>query len=421
MIELSEIQRLFDVQRNHRHVVKAATGEQRIQRLRSLREQLLAHEKEIAQAIYDDLGRPLDNRDEFDTVLGNIEKAENELAQWMAPVPVEKSPSSPEAHSIFIKYEPRGNVLLFGTWDFPIGMFFSPLIAAITAGNVVIAKTSSLTPASGQVICDVVRAAFDEAEVAVINDTEVSTPDGTRRTNDVLLDMPFDHVFLTGSPRVGREIVAKAAKNLTSFTLELGGKSPAILDATADLDAIMPHLIFGKNYNHGQTCLTVDYLWLPTAMRETFIEKYVAAVRETYYVGDDYQWERDARFVNKKNFDRVRGYLDDAVARGAKVAFGGQADEEHLVIEPTVLTDVPAEAEIVREEIFGPILPIFTYDDEQEIYAHFATLGKPLASTSTRRTTSSSTGCWRTARPAASRSTATRSPTGPSRTCRSAA
>ncbi|MFI5611696.1 aldehyde dehydrogenase family protein [Amycolatopsis sp. NPDC051903] len=378
MIDLDEVQRLFTGLRAQRRPMRHTSAAQRIERLARLRAELLARQEEIAQAIHSDLGRPLGDRSEVDTVVGNIDKARAELAEWMKPLPIEKSPSSPEAERIFVKYEPRGVVLLFGTWDFPIGMFFSPLVQAVSAGNVVLAKTSSMAPATGRVIEQIVRTVFDEREVAVVNTEEVATPDGTRDANDVVLDLPVDHIFLTGSPRVGKIIVERAARHMATFTLELGGKSPAILDHTADLDLVAEAFVGGKVYNHGQTCLSVDYVWVPEDLRDTLVEKYVAAVQKAYYDNGTFQWRRDGRFVDKRNYDRVTGYLEEAIARGATVAFGGTTAPENLVIEPTVLLDVPRDTKVIQEEIFAPILPVLTYTDEEEIFAHSDSLGKPL-------------------------------------------
>ncbi|MFR0357647.1 aldehyde dehydrogenase family protein [Streptomyces sediminimaris] len=379
MLEPDEIQRIFQAQRSHRRVMRHTTAAERVERLERLRAEILKRQDEIGRAIHEDLGRPADNRDEIQTVMGNLDKVRDELADWMAPLPVAKSPATPSAERVFVRYEPRGVVLLFGTWDFPIGMFFSPLIQAVAAGNVVLAKTSSMAPATGEVIERIVRAVFDEREVAVFNDDDVSTRDGVRGTNDVLLDLPVDHIFLTGSPRVGKIIVEKAARHMASFTLELGGKSPAIVDRTIDLGLVAQAFLGGKIYNHGQTCLSVDYAWVPADLRDAFVETYVTAVKGAYYdEAGEFQWQRDGRFVDKRNYERVKGYLDEAIARGATVAFGGRTDADNLVIEPTVLVDVPRDTQIIQEEIFGPILPVLTYTDEEEIFAHSDALGKPL-------------------------------------------
>jgi aldehyde dehydrogenase (NAD+) len=372
------IERVFRGLRANRRTLRHTTAEERVEVLERLRTAVVGHADRIGKAIHEDLGRPADNRDEVATVLGNLDKAAAELADWMKPLTVEQSIAAPAAKRVFVQYEPRGVVLLFGTWDFPIGMFFSPLIQAVAAGNAVLAKTSSMAPATGEVIADIVREVFPENHVAVVTEDETRTAQGVRPTHEVLLDLPVDHIFLTGSPRVGRQIVAAAAKHLATFTLELGGKSPAVIDSTADLDHAARQMLAGKVYNHGQTCLSVDYVWVPEGLRDAFVEKVTAVVRDAFYEDGVFQWQRDGRFVDRRNFERVKGYLDQAVARGATIASGGATDPEHLVIEPTVLVDVPAGCDLLREEIFGPILPVLTYTDEEEIYAHADTLGKPL-------------------------------------------
>ncbi|MFD2495084.1 aldehyde dehydrogenase family protein [Amycolatopsis jiangsuensis] len=378
MIDISEIDRIFHGLHGRRRAMRHTTAAERIERLERLRRELLARQEDIARAINADLGRPIEDRSEVAALQSNIDKARDNLAAWMQPQPVEKSPSSPEAERVFVKYEPRGVVLLFSTWNFPLSMFFSPLIQAVSAGNVVLAKPNPVTPATAVVIEEIVRAVFDEREVAVINADEIATPDGPRDANDIVLDLPVDHIFLTGSPRVGRIIVEKAAQHMASFTLELGGKNPAIVDRTADLDHVAEVFVTGKLFNHGQNCLAVDYAWVPEALRDQLVEKYVAAVRKQYYEDGVYRWRQDSRLVDKRNYERVKGYLDEAIAAGAKVAFGGGTDPENFVIEPTVLVDVPAGSRIIQEELFAPILPVLTYVDEEEIYEYVDSLGKPL-------------------------------------------
>ncbi|MEU3982795.1 aldehyde dehydrogenase family protein [Streptomyces sp. NPDC026672] len=378
MIETVQIQAAFQALRAGRRAMRATTAEQRIELLENLRAEIQRRKTDIIEAIHQDLGRPLTDEGEFATIMGNIDMVHAHLKEWMEPVTVEKSPTSPEAEAIYIKYEPRGVVLLFGTWDFPFGMFFSPLIQAVAAGNTVLGKTSSMAPASGTVAAEIVRAVFGPDQVAVFEADDVETTADGRSLNNVLLDLPVDHIFLTGSPKVGKEIVKAASRHLATFTLELGGKSPAILDETADLDLAAGAFVGGKAGYQGQTCLSVDYVWVPEGLRDTFIEKYAAALQRAYYVDGEYQLDRDQRIVNRRNYDRVKGYLTEAVERGAKVAFGGSTWDDELTIEPTVLLDTPLDTDVVQEEIFGPILPVMTYTDVEEIFAHSDSLGKPL-------------------------------------------
>lgn len=197
MIDTNDLQRIFARLRANRRSIRHSGAEERIARLERLRTEVADRAADIGEAIHADLGRPADNRDEIETVMGNLDKVAVELADWMKPVQVPQTPDLPPAKDIYVQYEPRGVVLLFGTWDFPIGMFFSPLIQAIAAGNVVLAKTSDLAPATAAVIAEIVRAAFAEDEVAVVTEADDIT-------NDDLLELPVDHIFLTGSRRVGR-------------------------------------------------------------------------------------------------------------------------------------------------------------------------------------------------------------------------
>lgn len=378
MLDIEEVNAIFSAQRANRRTVRDTTVEQRIERLSALKGEIVRRAGDIGEAIHADLGRPRDNRDEVNTVIGNIEKATAELTEWAAPLEVPVSPGLPPARRAFVQFEPRGVVLLFAVWNFPIGMCFSPLVQAIAAGNVVMVKANPLAPSTGQVIAEIVQAVFPADEVAVFVDEEVAEPQGPRQMNDVLSELPIDHVFLTGSPRVGKIVAAAAAKNLTTVTLELGGKSPAIIDRSGDLDLVSRELVGAKLYNHGQTCLSVDFLWVPAELRDDLAGKYAEAVRHAFYEADRFCYERDSRFVDKRNYERVRGLLEDAVQRGAKIAFGGRCNEDALVIEPTVLVDVPLDADILREEIFGPVLPVLGYIDEREVWDHLDTLSKPL-------------------------------------------
>lgn len=363
------IQRVFDLQRHNQWSARKTTAEQRKQILLRLREALTARTDDIVKALAEDMGRPTNVAAlEVFQPIRKIDETIKHLDEWMAPTPVN---DLVQASSAVIRWEPRGVVLLFGPWNFPISLVFEPLVAILAAGNTVIVKPNEVAPASSHIAAEIIRDVFDEREVAVI--------EGGVDVAEALLQLPFDHVFLTGSPKVGRAVMAAAAKNLASVTLELGGKSPAIIDVNTDLDPVVEQLGIAATINSGQVCLSVDYILVPNKLRDELVTKLSAFFRNAFYVDGVYQASRNSRIVNEANFKRLKGYLDDAVERGAVVEFGGQVNEETLVIEPTILIDVPAEADILSEEIFGPIVPVVGYDDVEEVVGHTRGGTKPLA------------------------------------------
>lgn len=364
-----EIDRVFALQQDHQWLVRNSTAEQRKDRLRRFREVLVKYENEIRNALVSDLGRPAEESMTFElaVTLADIDEAIEHLDDWMKPVPVQTSNPDGQAYLI---YESRGVVLVFGSWNFPISLLFTPMVPMIAAGNCVIAKPNELTPASSAVAAKILREAFDEREVAVF--------EGGIDVANALLERPFDHIFLTGSPAVGKIVMTAAAKHLASVTLELGGKCPAILDDSANFDTAVSEIATGRLTNNGQTCLCVDYVALPEALRDRFVNALQKNWRDSFYDGDTFIADRNSRMVNLRNFLRVKGYIDDAVARGARVAFGGVCNEENLTIEPTILLDTPPDALVMQEEIFGPVLPIVTYRDVSEVYSLIRKSGKPL-------------------------------------------
>lgn len=365
----SEIEQLFAAQRSHQWVLRASSAEDRKRRLGKLRAALLAHSDDIAAALYSDMGRPQELAAmEVAMPVGKIDEVILHLDEWMEPTPVT---DLAQASSAVIRWEARGVVLLFAPWNFPISLLFEPLIAIIAAGNTAIVKPNEVTPASSAIAATIIREVFDEREVAVV--------EGGIEQSEALLELPFDHIFLTGSPRVGRTVMAAAAKNLSSVTLELGGKSPVIVDETTDFETAIPQFGIAKMLNGGQVCLSADYILVPASRRDQLVAQLSGFFTAAFYADGAYQVASNSRIVNRGNFDRLKGYLDDAVERGATVAFGGKVDEDALSIEPTILIDVPADSSILSQEIFGPLLPVIAYDSADDVIEHVRGGTKPLA------------------------------------------
>ena len=364
-----DIQRVFAAQQANSWAVRKSTADTRKAHLLRLREAVVKHADAIQTALLEDMGRPVDENGSFETagILASIDQAVEHLAEWMAPVPV----NATVAASAYVRYEAKGVVLLFSAWNFPFTLLFEPLVPMIAAGNTVIVKPNEVAPASGRVAADILREVFAENEVAVFEgDVDVA---------EMLLELPFDHIFLTGSPRVGRTVMAAAAKHLASVTLELGGKSPLVVDETSDFGDAIQQMGYGKSFNGGQVCISPDYVLVPNSRRDEFVAQLSEFYRQTLYVDGVYQPERTSRVINERGFQRLQSYLTDAKARGAKVAFGGNTDASKLLMEPTILLDVPNDADVLQNEIFGPLLPVIGYDDTEAAIAYVQSGTKPLA------------------------------------------
>ena len=370
LISKEEFSRVFNLQKKYSWELRKSTAVDRIKTLERLKASLKKHREDLAQALNKDLGRPIATGGYFETdmTIGIIDDTIAKLASWMAPTKVEELGN---AESAYIRYESRGVVLLFGAWNFPVVLLFEPLVTILAAGNTAIAKPNELTPAVSSLSAKIIRETFEEHEVAVF--------EGDPAVANALLELPVDHIFFTGSPSVGRTVMAAAAKHLSSVTLELGGKSPLVLDEKYSIEAAMPSLLGGKYFNNGQVCISPDYALVPNSRIDDFVDAFKNAIQGMFYVDGKFQPERNAHMINERGFDRNKGYIDDAVKRGARIAFGGSSDRETLSIEPTILVNIPADADVLNDEIFGPILPIIGYDDPAEVLEIIQSKTKPLA------------------------------------------
>jgi len=368
---MTTIERVFALQRAHKWTVKNSTAAERKAKLERLREAMLANAEAIRRALHADLRKPeAEAAGEIGSVENDINDAIEHLESWMAPVEITPAPVFAGARARIV-YEARGVCLVFGPWNFPFQLLFEPLVPVIAAGNTAILKPNELAPATSRISTEIIRAVFDEREVAVF--------EGGIELANGLLALPVDHVFFTGSPKVGRAVMGAAARHLSSVTLELGGKCPVILDETTDLAAAAATIAAARCYNSGQVCLCPDIAWVPASKRDALVAHLDSAVRSMLYQNGELNKSAFGRMVDRRNFDRVKGYLDDALERGATLAFGGTTEADDLTIHPTVLLDVPADARIMKEEIFGPILPIQGYRTPDEVCAAVQGGGKPLA------------------------------------------
>ena len=260
--------------------------------------------------------------------------------------------------------EPYGVVLIMAPWNYPVQLCLMPLVGAISAGNCAVVKPSAYAPESSRVISKLIESAFPTGFVTAV--------EGGREANKALLDEPFDYIFFTGSVAVGKTVMEAAAKRLTPVTLELGGKSPIIVDETANLPLAARRIAFGKVLNAGQTCVAPDYLMIEKSVEAPFIEEYKKALASFFPEGD---MSGMVRIINDKHFERVCNILDNS----GNVVIGGARDAETRFIEPAVLTDVPIDSPAMQQEIFGPVLPVLPYEKLDDCIDFIRSRPKPLA------------------------------------------
>nr|WP_208559509.1 aldehyde dehydrogenase [Marinilactibacillus kalidii] len=338
----------------------------RIEALKRLGESLKEHEQQLIEALKKDL-----NKSAFETysseigmVLQELRFTMRNLKKWMKPKRV-KTTFTHTGSKGTVYADPYGVALIIGPWNYPIQLILAPLIGAIAGGNCAMIKPSELTPETSKVLKKVINRAYPERYIAVV--------EGDAETTQDLLTEKFDYLFFTGSVQVGKIVMEAAAKNLTPLTLELGGKSPAIVHEDADLKLAAKRIAWGKFMNAGQTCVAPDYLYVHQSVKQAFIDQLIRETREIY--GETpIENEAYTHIVNQKHFNRLKSYLNQG-----HVLYGGQVKGEALVIEPTILEQVSFEDEVMQEEIFGPILPIITYETISEVIEGVQHNPNPLA------------------------------------------
>lgn len=368
------IDRLFESQAATALKLRQSTPAERRSKLQRLLAALLERTDAVLDAANRDLAKhPTEtNITEMLPLVGETKHALAHLRRWMKPHRVSPTIASLGTRSR-VMYQPKGRCLIISPWNYPLSLALGPLVSAVAAGNTVILKPSEFTPNTNRVIADIIGAVFPENEVAVV--------EGAAETATALLARPFDHIFFTGSPAVGRKIMAAAAVNLASVTLELGGKSPVIVDRSADLEGAAEHLMWGKMVNAGQTCIAPDYAYVHRDVAERFVELCRTTIAARY--GKDDTAIRNSpdfpRMIHSGHAKRVARLVDEAVQSGARVACGGTYDIDARYVAPTLLRDVPAHTAIRNEEIFGPVLPILTFESLDSVMAQINAAPKPLA------------------------------------------
>lgn len=371
----ARFQELFARQREHAPAMARTTAAERRDRLRRLRRAIERREAEIIEAIRTDLRRsPFESEiAEIHKVLLEIGYAVRRLPRWMRSRRV-RTPIVLASTSARIVYEPRGVVLIISPWNYPFSLVVNPLVAAVAAGNCAVVKPSEKAPATAALVGSLIGEVFDEAEVAVVQ--------GGPEIGEALLGLPFDHFFFTGGTAVGRLVMQAAARHLATVTLELGGKTPAVVDGSADVRAAAQRVVWGKFFNAGQTCTAPDYALVHSSVVDQFITAARDAVAHLY--GRDETKRRASpdygRIVDGPHFDRLVDLIERTVAGGARIEVGGVWDAASRYVSPTVLSGVSATAPLMQEEIFGPVLPVLSYSDLAEAVKLARVNGKPLAS-----------------------------------------
>lgn len=366
-----EIDRVFALQQKHQWAMKATTASERKALLSKLKDAVTAHADDIVAAVLADTRKPEQEIriTEVLNVLGNIDRNIANLDDWMRPTEVATTLNPDDRAQIH--YEARGVCLILGPWNFPLGLVLGPVAAAIAAGNTCIVKLTDLCPATAKVAAQIIDEAFDESVVKVFEgDVSVATE---------LLKRPFNHIFFTGSTRVGKLVMKAAAEHLATVTLELGGKSPVIVDAGADLQKIAADLAHAKQFNGGQACICPDYVLIDGKDIPALTDSFAKQVEANLYEEGKIVHSRIAQVVNPQNFARVKQLFDDAISKGATIAAGGTLEEETLTIHPTMLTGVTSDMLIMQEEIFAPVIPVMACDGINDAIAHIESGNKPLA------------------------------------------
>ncbi|MET8816299.1 aldehyde dehydrogenase family protein [Streptomyces sp. NPDC004549] len=341
--------------------------EWRTGQLRRLRAMLTEHGADLAAALHADLGKSATEayRTEIDFTIREIDHTLEHLEEWLRPEPAPVPAYLGADATAWTQYDPLGVVLVVAPWNYPAQLLLAPMVGALASGNAVVAKPSELAPATSAALAELIPAYLDTDAVAVV---EGGIPETT-----ALLAERFDHIFYTGNGTVGRVVLRAAAEHLTPVTLELGGKSPAFVDRDTDLDVVADRLVRGKFLNAGQTCVAPDYVLTDPETAPALEAALVRAV-EGVYGTDPAASPEYGRIVNERHFDRLSGLLDSG-----RVVVGGASDRKDKYIAPTVLADVAPEAPVMREEIFGPILPIVTVPDLDAAVDFINDRDKPLA------------------------------------------
>lgn len=335
----------------------------RISQLKKLLAAIETNEALIIKALQKDLGRS-----EVDAYLGDVSGLKKSILyhiknvkNWAKPKKVKSMPATKS----FVYPEPLGNVLVISPWNYPFLVLIDPLIGVIAAGNTAVLKPSEVSSHTSEVLTKIINETFEPDYIHVIQ--------GAVEETQFLIEQKFDLIFFTGSTKVGQIVYEAAAKNLTPVILELGGKSPCIVDKDIDFRKTADRIIWGKTFNNGQTCTAPDYVFVDKSIKDKFVEELIKSIQK-FYTKDPQESPFYSRIINEKHFDRLSKYLDEG-----KIIYGGRSDRSNLYIEPTLMEGVSFDSKIMQEEIFGPVLPVFEYENIDDVIDFITKRPKPLA------------------------------------------
>ena len=374
-IQVTDIERIFEEQGQNRWKIAQTSAKERIQKLKKLRDAVIKRQDEFYTAVWMDFHKPRFEAwlSEVFPIIEEIDYTISHLKRWMRDKKASRVFFLPTSKSV-LHYEPKGRVLIFSPWNYPFLLLVNPIISAIAAGNVIIAKPSLKTPHVSAFMAKLFVDTFPENEIALIQGSGAEI-------GDKLLELPFDHIFFTGSPKVGAHIAEMAAKTHASITLELGGKSPTIILPKANIKKHIKQIAWGKTLNGGQTCIAPDYALCPQDKVQEFAEAFANEIKHMF--GDTEAKRHECKdfvhIVDKHAAERHAALIKDAIAKGATQVIGGVSDIENCYTPITVLTNVTPDMEIMKSEIFGPILPIMAYNTLDEAIQFIQSRPKPLA------------------------------------------
>ncbi|MFN7453384.1 MAG: aldehyde dehydrogenase family protein [Pseudobdellovibrionaceae bacterium] len=367
------IAEVFELQKKRRWSNSQSSAEERIQKIRKLKNSILKYEPDLKKAMHMDFKKPAYEVEltEIYPTLEEIHLVIKNLKHWMEPQAV-ATPLALLGTRSEIHFEARGHVLVMAPWNYPFQLLFIPLISALAAGNTVMLRSSEKVPETNKVMMKIIEETFSKEDVFIAPNTLEAAEE--------LLKLPFDHIFFTGSTRIGKKVMAAAAENLSTVTLELGGKSPALVMADGDLNQAVERITWGKFLNAGQTCVCADYALVHESIYEKFCEKLSDRVHQIYGAGEQALTSPDfARVIEDTSWVRLQDLVDRTVAAGAKSLLARFAMKSEKFLSPTLLGDVSNHHPIMENEIFGPILPILKFKDLEEALQIIQSRPKPLA------------------------------------------
>lgn len=365
-VGLMDIEKTVKMQRKYYETQKTKSWKYRMAALNRLERAILKWETEINKALKKDLNKSAFEAymTEVGMTLAELRYVKKHLRKWMMDKKV-RTPLAQFPSKSYVKSEPYGVVLIMSPWNYPFMLCMEPLIGALAAGNCCVLKPSNYSPAVSTVIKGMIEETFPKEYVTVV--------EGGRAENQSLLEQKFDYIFFTGGVQVGKMVMKKAAEHLTPVTLELGGKSPCIVEKTADLKLAAKRLVFGKFLNAGQTCVAPDYLLVQKEVKEEFLQYVLFWIEKMYGKGLENR-ESYPKIINEKHFKRIKQLIE-----GEEILIGGAVEEDSLQIAPTVLNHVSSKSPIMQEEIFGPVLPVLEFENIQEAVQFVRKRPKPLA------------------------------------------